>query len=184
MDRIPDRTDAAGRSSKLQPLLMAWLAAFALTGGGCAGVPIATVGTVAGLAASTVDTGADLYKLGKLDAADLATFDEVIAATKSAATEMRFALKGVTATPVGFCRLVYADDQGGQLTVTIQRRTATLTRTRIDVGLFGSEPTARLFLARLRGYLAGAIEPAAPRGAETPARHPASVPTAPSRPRQ
>ncbi|HSV14349.1 MAG TPA: hypothetical protein VLI90_08825, partial [Tepidisphaeraceae bacterium] len=54
-------------------------AAVILFVGGCAAIPIATVGTVAGLAASTVDTGADLYKMGKLDAADLATFDDVVA---------------------------------------------------------------------------------------------------------
>jgi hypothetical protein len=111
---------------------------------------------MAGLAATTVDTGADLYKLGKLDAADLARFDDVVAATRSAAREMGFANKGLTAGPAGFYRLVYADDQGSQMTVSMRRRTAMLTHTRIDVGIFGSEPTARLFLARLRGHLGGA----------------------------
>src|SRR6478752_7461966 len=157
-------------------LVRALAAAVILFAGGCAAISIATVGTVAGLAASTVDTGADLYKMGKLDAADLATFDDVVAATKAAAKEMGLALKGLFATPPGYYRLIYVDDRGGQGTVTIQRRTATLTHTRIDVGLFGSEPVARLFLARVRGHLTGAIAPApAPipaRGAETPATSP------------
>jgi hypothetical protein len=136
-------------------------------------VPIATVSTVAGLAATTVDTGADLYKLGKLDSADLATADEAFAAAKAAANEMGFALKGLSVAPSEHSRLVYVDDHGAQMTVTIRRRTATLTHTRIDVGLFGSEPVARLFLARLRGHLPPTASPApgpqAPAGLGQPA---------------
>jgi hypothetical protein len=127
--------------------------------GGCAGIPIAAAGTVAGLAATTVDTGSALYKMGKLDTADLATFDEVISATRTAGDEMGLAMRGFTTMPPDFYRLVYADDQGAQMTVTIRRRTAKLTYTRIDVGLFGSEPTARLFLARIRGHFNAGPQP-------------------------
>src|SRR5262249_53978983 len=103
----------------------------------------------------------------------------------SAAKELSLALKGMTNTPEGYCRLVYVDDKGGQATITIQRRTPTFTYTRIDVGISGSEPAARLFLARLRGHLSGALAPATARGAETPATHGAAgVPPATSRPRQ
>ena len=42
------------------------------------------------------------------------------------------------------------DDRKAAISVAVERRTETLCRTRIDVGVFGSEPTARLILIRMR----------------------------------
>jgi hypothetical protein len=123
------------------------------TSGGCAAVPLAAAGTLAGIASSTVGAGSDLYRAGKLDAADLAAFDAVAAAAEMAGEDMGFALKGRAPVPAGRLRLSYVDDRGATITVTADRRTATLTHTRIDVGLFGSETTARLMLGRIRAHL-------------------------------
>ena len=140
-------------TSSAHNLFAAILASASFASGGCAAVPLAAAGTLAGLAATSVDTGAGLYSLGKLDTAELATFDDLFAATRAAGAEMGFALSGRSTRPGGWAQLEYVDDRGARTTVTVQRRTATLTRCRIDVGVFGSETTARLFLRRLRAHL-------------------------------
>jgi hypothetical protein len=119
---------------------------------GCAAIPVATAGTLASIAATGVSTGSDLYKMGKLDTAELARVDEFVAAAHRAAYDLRLARTGYTTSP-GITTIWFKDDRGANVKVIVERRTETLTRCRIDVGLYGSEVTARLFLARLRAHL-------------------------------
>src|SRR5205085_1586208 len=55
---------------------------------GCAAFTVATAGTLVGIAASSISTGADIYQLGKLDAVEMDTFDDCIAAVRLAASDL------------------------------------------------------------------------------------------------
>lgn len=131
------------------------LAAAFLSLNGCAALPLAALGTVIGVGASAVSTGASVYSLGKLNSAELASADQVRHAVEAAAAELDlrprpgggFDASGITYTDH------WSDAFGSKIDVTIQERSARLTRLRIDVGVFGNEPTARLFLARVRNHL-------------------------------
>jgi hypothetical protein len=57
-------------------------------GGGCAALPLATLGTVAGFAATAVSTGRDVCKGGKLDTAEMAGFDDAVWAARRAAADL------------------------------------------------------------------------------------------------
>jgi Protein of unknown function (DUF3568) len=121
-------------------------------GTGCAAASLATLGTVAGLGATAVGTGANVYSLGKLDSAEMHGADTTWAAVNDAARDL--SLTPVFATvdgPKWFVR--YTDARHDTIEFTLDARTDTLTRVRIDVGLFGDEPTARLLLQRVRARL-------------------------------
>src|SRR5689334_1289023 len=60
----------------------------ALCAGGCTTAAVVSAGTMVGIAASAVSTGADVYRLGKLDSADHVRFDERIAAVRASADEL------------------------------------------------------------------------------------------------
>jgi hypothetical protein len=119
-------------------------------GGGCTTAAVATAGTVAGIAASAASTGADVYRMGKLDSADQARFDDWIAAARAAAVDLDLKVQKWSDNGKGVWRCTLADDRESTVSITVERRTNTLCRTRIDVGVFGSEPTARLILSRMR----------------------------------
>jgi len=132
-------------------LLGSAVAAAGLTGaGGCATAAVASAGTMVGLAASAVSTGADAYRLGKLDSADEARYAEWVAAVHAAAAELHLKLEKESDDGKGVYRCTLRDDRGSKIKLGVERRTETLCRTRIDVGWFGSEPTARLLLWRIR----------------------------------
>ena len=118
--------------------------------GGCTTAAVVSAGTVAGLAASAVSTGAEVYSLGKLDSANEARFDEWIGAVRAAATDLHLKIAKESDKRKGEWRCTLVDERKAKIKVFVQRRTETLCRTRIDVGWFGSEPTARLLLARVR----------------------------------
>ena len=128
--------------------------------GGCAAVPIAALGSVLGVTASAVSTGGDIYRLGKLDAVEVATFDEAVEAAYLAAAELRLTNKGAEPRKGGAVQVSFADDKGAGMKVRVEPRTPRLVRVRVDVGWFGSEMTARLFLTRLRVYLPKLSAPA------------------------
>ena len=130
----------------------------AVCAGGCTTAAVVSAGTVAGIAASAVSTGAEVYRLGKLDSADEARFDEWIDAVRIAADDLHLQIAKESNKRKGEWRCTLVDERKSKIKVTVQRRTETLCRTRIDVGWFGSEPTARLLLAQVRLY----IEPEEP----------------------
>lgn len=124
-------------------------------GGGCgATLTLGTLATAAGLAATAVGTGADVFGLGKLNSAEAASADAVRLAVEHVADDLGFEVVGG-----GFegdtdkYLFRWRDDKGAEVKVIVEPRTATLTRLRIDVGLLGNEPTARLILARIRRQL-------------------------------
>jgi len=122
-------------------------------GGGCAAIPLATLGTVAGISTSAVSTGREIFTLGKLDTAEMAGYPETLVAARSAAAELYLTPKGKEKLEPWQAELVFVDEKGATVEADIERRSEMLVRIRVDVGLFGSEVTARLFLTRLRLYL-------------------------------
>lgn len=144
----------------LRPLLTL-LPLFFLSG--CAAAaPLAAIGTAFGIAGSAVSTGADVYHSGKLDSSELGSLDDVRAAVFLAADELALTTlyEHVTA-PTRVIR--FADERKATIDVTLDSRTPRLTAIRIDVGVRGSEPTARLILRLTRAHLpsAGASTPEA-----------------------
>jgi len=121
--------------------------------GGCAAIPLATLGAVAGIGTSAISTGREVFTLGKLDTTELAGYPEALIAARQAAAELFLKPKGPEKLIDWQARLVFVDEKGATLEVNVERRTEMMVRIRIDVGLFGSEVTARLFLTRLRVYL-------------------------------
>jgi hypothetical protein len=141
----------ASRSAVRFLLGLAFAATAATCAGGCATAAVASAGTMIGLAASAVSTGADVYQMGKLSSADQTRFDDWIADIRAAADDLHLkVVRESLNNEEGEWRCTLADDQKAKIKVFVQRRTETLCRTKIDVGLFGSEPTARLILARIR----------------------------------
>jgi len=122
-------------------------------GGGCEAIPLATIGTVAGISTSAVSTGREIFTLGKLDTAEIAGYPEALVAARQAAAELALEPKGPEKLKEWKAELEFLDEKGATVGVTVERRTEKLVRIRISVGLFGSEVTARLFLTRLRVFL-------------------------------
>lgn len=129
---------------------LAFACAAVISAGGCTTAAVATAGTVAGIAASAVSTGADAYRMGKLDSADQVRFEQWIASARAAAVDLDLNVVKWTDNGKGEWWCTLADERRSMIGISIERRTAALCRTRIDVGLFGSEPTARLILNRMR----------------------------------
>jgi hypothetical protein len=133
--------------------LVSCVALVAPLAGGCAAVPVATLGTLLGVGASAVSAGNDVFQLGKLDTAEMAAFDRAVAAARRAADDLSMRHRNTDPRRGRAVRLTFEDARGAALSVRVEPRTATLVRIRIDVGWFGSETTARLFLERMRVHL-------------------------------
>ena len=131
-------------------------------------MPLAALGTIAGAASSAASAGGEIYSLGKLDSAENARPDQAVAAARAAADDL-----GLKPRPIkpeqehpskdsSITKLPFLDDKCAKVNVTVERRAARLVHVRINVGLFGSQETARLFLARLRAHLPAKSTPQPP----------------------
>ena len=124
-------------------------------GGGCAAIPLAAVGEVIGAAGSAASGGAAVFSLGKLDFSVNADLDQCYTATREAIADLHLTIK-VSKFADGQRDLVVwklEDNRKSKITIRLDRRTARLCACRVDVGLFGSEPTAKLVMARIRHHL-------------------------------
>lgn len=124
---------------------------------GCVALPLATIGTLLGGAGSAAVAGTEVYNLGKLDFSVMGTFDQCKAATLAAAGDLE--LRVVRSEAVGRrtneTSIELEDDLKKKITVSLDSRTGQLCQCRVDVGIFGSEPTAKLIMQRLRHHLPG-----------------------------
>jgi hypothetical protein len=127
--------------------------------GGCASIPLATLGTVAGVTTSALSTGREVFTLGKLDTTEMAGYAQTLVATRRAADELYLKPKGPEKLKDFKAELVFVDEKGATIKVHVERRTEMMVRIRVDVGLFGSEVTAQLFLTRLRFHLLAVTAP-------------------------
>jgi hypothetical protein len=115
------------------------------------------LGTLVSSAGSAVSAGRDVYGLGKLDAAEMARFDQTVLAAQQAADDLGLRFKPLSPKPPpkdsSVMVLPFFDDKGSRVNVRVERRAVRMVLVRIDVGLFGSEVTAHLMLSRLRAHL-------------------------------
>jgi hypothetical protein len=127
----------------------------------CITASLATIGTVLGSLGSAASTGSDVYKLGKLDSALMCDAADCHHAALLAAHDLGLAPKFDRTSPGAdpVWNMAFLDDQKSQVGICIEQRTRCLCRCRVDVGLFGSEPTARLMMDKIRSHLpAGASD--------------------------
>ena len=141
--------------------------------GECALIPLATVGAVVNIAGTAASAGPAVWKAGKLDSAFMADSVAVEMAVRSAAAELCLrTLHDSNKTKRGdIWDFQFVDDQKSNIEVVLERRTPMLCRCRVDVGFFGSEPTARLVMSRIELHL--------PKPAEPPATLESNVPKPP-----
>ena len=150
----------------------AWIVlgfAMIYSAGGCAALPLAALGTLAGSAGSAISTGREVYELGKLDAAEMVRFDQAVLAAQQAADDLGLQFKPFptsTGKDQSIMILPFQDEKGSRVKVRLERRAERLVLVRVDVGWFGSEVTAHLFLTRIRAHLPH--PPETRRGSEDP----------------
>lgn len=136
-----------------------WIRALALAGmvtgvGGC-GVELAVLGA----AASAASAGSAVYSRGKLQASWLGPFDIVVGAAEEACGDMGLQLMESRGDVTkGVWTIVAMDDQKDKIVVSVRRQTYQLTEFQIDVGLFGKQATARLFLKRMINAIDGIVD--------------------------
>ncbi|MGA2583994.1 MAG: DUF3568 family protein [Tepidisphaeraceae bacterium] len=129
--------------------------------GGCALIPLATLGTIFGIAGTAASTGPEIYQQGKLDTALMADFVSVQIAVRLSAEDL--GLHKVRDRKASKHEAIWdfqlQDDLQSKIEITVESRAANLCRCRIDVGLFGSEPTAKLILSQIQSHLSPATRP-------------------------
>jgi hypothetical protein len=125
---------------------------------GCALIPLATLGTVLGVASTAASTAPEVYELGKLDVALRADDGKCRRAVRLAAADLQLHI--VSDGPGSGCehgwKFELRDDRKGKIEITVERRTAMLCLCRVDVGIFGSEPTAHLVMQMIKSHLPAA----------------------------
>ena len=124
---------------------MAVLSLASLTLPGC-GVELAVLGA----AASAASTGSAVFKRGKLDATWMARFERVVSAAELAASDLGLELLSSTGdSAAGTWTVTAQNDDEEKFIVRINRKASRLVEFEIDIGLFGEESTARLYLKRM-----------------------------------
>ena len=120
---------------------------------GCELIPLATLGTVLEIAGTAASTGTEVYQAGKLDTAFMADRDKCRAAVLLAANDLKLRVVRDRDQCKGKWDFQLQDDFESKIEVTLQRRTEEMCRCRVDVGLFGSRPTAELIMHRIETHL-------------------------------
>jgi hypothetical protein len=125
--------------------------------GGCGLLTLSTLSTLAGAAGSAASTGREVFSMGKLDTAEMQKANDVALAARKAALELGLDRKPIAAERgvgnLAIQEMEFVDKDRRYIKVRIDQRAARLVLLRIDVGFFGSEPIAHLFLNRLRAHL-------------------------------
>jgi hypothetical protein len=128
-----------------------------LLSSGCAALPLATVGVMADIAGVAVSSGPTVYHAGKLDIAFMADDISVRRAVRAAAVDLDLHVTRDQShdgnQDKGTWDFRLRDDRQTDIDVTVEQRTPNLCWCRVDVGLFGSEPMARLIMARIHAHV-------------------------------
>lgn len=136
-------------------LVIGLSAGFLLACGGCAILPLATLGTIFGIAGTAVSTAPEVYSAGKLDAALRVDDGDCRRAVRQAAADL--GLRTVRDRKMRGCRRRWdfelQDDRKSDIEITVERRSPMLCWCTVDVGIFGSEPTAKLVMRMIQSHL-------------------------------
>jgi hypothetical protein len=133
-----------------------WLsAAMFLPCGGCQLIPLTTVGAIFDIAGASVSAGPEVFSAGKLDGAFMVEDVKCRAAVRLAAKDLQLHIVHEHKGSGGRQRWYFLlqDDRKSNIVITVERRTPMLCWCRVDVGLFGSEPTAQLVMVRIKSRL-------------------------------
>jgi hypothetical protein len=122
---------------------------------GCITGSLITIGTVLGALGSAASTGSDVYKLGKLDAVLMTSAPICHAAVLNSANDLglKVEIDQQIDKKNDVWEMTVRDQLKSPVGIHIESRTDKMCRCRVDVGFFGSEPTARLFMERIRAHL-------------------------------
>lgn len=121
---------------------------------GCATVvSLAAVGTALEVAGASATIGGEVYQLGKLDTAFNADPDHCRSAVLAAGEDLQLQLIRTRDHGEGEWDFKFQDDFNSKTEVTLEKRAGRLCRCRVDVGWFGSRPSAELFLRRMEVHL-------------------------------
>lgn len=111
---------------------------------GCTGLEPAAVG--AGVSAA--QSGGAFLSRGKAGSYELATFEESLEAARRAGDTCGFQLDRERPTPHGLV-LVYYDDRAQRISVTVERRTESVTLIRANTGPLGPTGLASLYFKQV-----------------------------------
>lgn len=125
-------------------LLAAMVGVGLLGGAGCAGVETAALS--AGLAAA--ESGVTVLGRGKAQVYEVVKVGDAVEAVRRVAASLSLEPRGEHANDIR-SRLTYRDERGDTIVVSVERRTATLSLLRADVGLLGDVGMSKTFLVHV-----------------------------------
>jgi len=112
--------------------------------GGCA----AAAGVAGDVASSSIDTAKEAFNAGKAEMFVAVPWEQSVEGVRHAAERLTLTTVREQGHPEQR-KLVFKDDRGQEITVTVVRRSETMSELRVDVGLFGPESEGRLMLREL-----------------------------------
>lgn len=123
------------------------LLAIVATAGGC-GAPL----LLAGASLNAVGLSAVAYVNGEIQAAEVAKFDRVVAATQRSLARLEFKVKRVSTEENG--TFIEAEEIGGRtVSIAILRKTPAVTKITIRFSVLGDQPMSRLLIAVIQDEL-------------------------------
>jgi hypothetical protein len=96
--------------------------------------------------------GANAFIDGDLDATYAVPIEDALRATTEAMAELGFTKVKTTSGPM-VARVRTMDDAGRGITIALQRRSPTVTKLRISIGLVGDQTFSRLILGTIQARL-------------------------------
>jgi hypothetical protein len=144
-----------------------WLSAVGLLAcGGCQLIPLATLGAVFDIAGTAVPIGTGVYSAGHLDTAFRADAGDCRRAVRQAAADLQLQIMHYRRISGDRQRWEFEiqDDLKSKMEITVERRSPMLCWCRVDVGLFGSESTAKLLAQLIQSHLPPATTQPSTRG--------------------
>ena len=116
----------------------------------------AAAGVAGDIIGSSIDTTQELFRAGKADTYVNANWQDVVVAMRSATDHLSLKVQEERPHPEQL-KVIYHDDREQRVTITIVRRTHTMTELHVDVGFFGPEGLGRLVLREMAHELPHAM---------------------------
>jgi hypothetical protein len=108
----------------------------------------AAAGVAGDIVGSSIDTTQELFRAGKADTYANTNWQDTIGAMRRGTDKLGLHPEVEHAHPEQL-KVIYQDDRKQEVTITIVRRTETMTEVHVDVGFFGPEGLGRLVLREI-----------------------------------
>ncbi len=125
-------------------------------GGAAMVMGCAAAGVAGDIVGSSIDTTQQMFRAGKADTFVNANWQDVVRAMRQAADKLTLHAVKEYAHPEQL-KVILGDDRQQEVTITIVRRTPTMTELHVDVGFFGPEGLGRLVLREIAKELPKAL---------------------------